>query len=96
MNKNLAAAKDEKNRDKETNAETAWVRTTSSLVISCNILHARYIVVRLGHMFLASNSNQFLVVPQLTVTKISIYTLYLYIFITVRTAPQLNRLSRTT
>ena len=28
---------------------------------------------------------------QLTVTKIFIYTIYLYIFITVKTAPQLNR-----
>ena len=34
-------------------------------------------------------------VPQLTVTKISTYTIYLYIFITVKTAPQLNRLFRT-
>ena len=32
---------------------------------------------------------------QLTVTKISIYTIYLYVFITVKTAPQLNCLSRT-
>lgn len=51
MNKNLAAAEDKKNRDKETNAETAWVRTTLSLVISCNILHARYIVVR-SHVYI--------------------------------------------
>ena len=33
--------------------------------------------------------------PQLTVTKISTYTIYLYVFITVKTAPQLNRLSCT-
>ena len=33
--------------------------------------------------------------PQLTVTKISTYTIYLYTFITVKTALQLNRLSRT-
>lgn len=33
--------------------------------------------------------------PQLIVTKISRYTIYLYVFITVRTAPQLNRFSYT-
>ena len=33
--------------------------------------------------------------PQLTVTKISTYTIYIYVFITVKTAPHVNRLSRT-
>ena len=33
--------------------------------------------------------------PQLTVIKISTYIIYLYVFITVKTALQLNRLSRT-
>ena len=33
--------------------------------------------------------------PQLTVTKIFTYIIYLYVFITVKIVPQLNRLSRT-
>ena len=33
--------------------------------------------------------------PRLTVTKISTYSIYLYVIITVKTAPQLNRLFRT-
>ena len=33
--------------------------------------------------------------PQLTVTKIYIYTIYLYVFITVKIVSKLNRLSRT-